>query len=246
MNIPDNRRALLTGALFLLVGLFFGCGPFYRTVVMMTPVNTGDYTVDPDLGVCETEKAGVKVTLSFEKRKELETAAQYFDWNPYLSEQKVFYSVFKLKIENTRQEKILADMSKAVLLDGLAGQENALTLDYFKSVYPVSTKIQQQRGIRRNEYPEIIVYTEDYYRYLAVERTIFKNQEIHPGVKMEGYVVFNQVRQEAGNITVVLPGIKLLNAKNTELDNTGDLRFKFTHSVSVKEINANNKAMDNK
>ena len=243
MRIFGSKRALLTGALFLFAVLLFGCGPFYRTIVTMSPVNNGDYMVDSGAGICNVEKAGVKVTLFFEKRKELETVAQYVDWNPYLNEQKIFYTVFKVIIENTRQEKILADMARAVLLDGLSGQENALTLDYFKNVYPVSTKLQQQRGLRGMEYSGVVVYTDDYYRYNTIEHTIFKNGEIHPGVKMEGYLVFNTVRQEAGNITVVLPGIKLLDAKNTELENTGDMRFKFTHSVSVKEIN---KATDNK
>ena len=231
MKLCAGKRALLPGALFLLL-LLAGCGPFYRTVVVLVPAGNGDYEIDSELGACKIEKAGVKVALSFPKRKDLETAAAYPEWNPYLNREKIFYTVFKLKVENARQEKISIDIAKAVLLDGLGGQENALTSEYFKNVYPASTLVQP-RGFRGFE-PEV-VYTEDHYRYNAVEKTIFKNRELYPGVKMEGYLVFNTARREAGNLTVVVPGIKLLDGKNNEAGNTGDIRFRFTQNVSVKE-----------
>ena len=240
MKASGKTGSLFSGTLFFLLFLA-GCGPFYRTVVVMAPVGTGEYEIDSGTGICKIEKAGVKFTLSFQKRKELEAISPYPAWNPYLNEQKIFYSVFKLVVENTRQDKISVDMSKAVLLDGLGNQESALMTEYFKGIYPESTKVQQQRGLRGFDYSEIVIYTEDYYRYNAAERTIFKAREVFPEVKMEGYLVFNIVRREAGSVTVVLPGVKLLGAKCEEEGKTEELRFKFVHSVSVKESTADDK-----
>jgi len=231
-------RALprLTGLVFLLAFLA-GCGPLYRTLVVIEPVKTGDYSVTLPEGLCTVEKAGVKLSLAFEPREKLEQAADFTNWNPYLNEQKYFFSVFKLTVENTGQEKIFVDTQKTVLLDGLGGQLNALGLDYFKSLYPVATVVQPRNTLRGDYfYDRTVIYTEDYYKYLIVDKTLFKNGELYPGVKREGYIVFERIRQEAGNITVNLPGITLNTNGSAEGRKMEELKFKFSHQVSVKEV----------
>ncbi|OGF44475.1 MAG: hypothetical protein A2231_10625 [Candidatus Firestonebacteria bacterium RIFOXYA2_FULL_40_8] len=221
----------------LLLAFFFsGCGPFYRTIITMEPVNTGDYSITSAEGSCSVEKAGVKITLVFENRKKLEEAAEFISWNPYLNEQKFFFTVFKFTVENTRQDKIFIDTGRTVLLDGLGGQSNALTLDYFKTLYPVTTMVQP-KNYPRNEmlYDKTVIYTEDYYRYNRVEKTLFVNGELYPGVKREGYIVFDQVKQEAGSITVNLPGITLNTNGSAAGEKLDELKFKFLHKIEVKE-----------
>ncbi|MFH1074119.1 MAG: hypothetical protein V1752_03425 [Candidatus Firestonebacteria bacterium] len=231
-------RALsrLSAVCFLFSFFFAGCGPFYRTVVTMEPVNTGDYAVASEEGYCFFEKAGVKVTLAFETRKKLEAVSEYINWNPYLNERRFFFTVFKLTVENTRQDKIFIDTGKTVLLDGLGGQSNALTIDYFKTLYPVAAMIQPKSYPRTDLiYDKTIIYTEDYYRFNRVEKTLFVNGELYPGVKREGYIVFEQIKQEAGNITVILPGLTLNTNGTSEGVKLDELKFKFLHKVSVKE-----------
>ena len=227
-------------AFLFLAGFFSGCGPFYRTIITMDPVKTGNYDVDTAPGVCSLEKAGVKIVLSFASRKELEEVSEYINWNPYVSEQKYFFSVFKLSIENTRQDKIYIDTGKTVLLDGLGGQENALTLEYFKALYPVTTMVQPKNYARNDLlYDKTVIYTEDYYKYNRVEKTLFINGELYPGVKREGYIVFERVKQEAGNITVNLPGITLNTNGTPEGTKLDELKFKFLHKVETKTITNN-------
>ncbi|OGF47968.1 MAG: hypothetical protein A2452_04750 [Candidatus Firestonebacteria bacterium RIFOXYC2_FULL_39_67] len=223
-----------------LIAFIPGCGTFYRTIITMEPVNTGDYTITSNEGICSFLKEGIKVSLVFETRKKLEEVSEYINWNPYVSEQKYFFSVFKLTVENTRQDKIFIDTGKTVLLDSLGGQSNSLSLDYFKSLYPVATMVQAKNTSRGDLfYDKTVIYTEDYYRYNRVEKTLFINGEIYPGVKREGYIVFDQVKQEAGNIIVNLPGITLNSNGSAEGLKLEEIKFKFLHKVEIKTITNN-------
>src|SRR3989339_598413 len=172
-----------------LIAFIPGCGTFYRTIITMEPVNTGDYTITSNEGICSFLKEGIKVSLVFETRKKLEEVSEYINWNPYVSEQKYFFSVFKLTVENTRQDKIFIDTGKTVLLDSLGGLSNSLSLDYFKSLYPVATMVQ--------------------------------------------------VKQEAGNIIVNLPGITLNSNGSAEGLKLEEIKFKFLHKVEIKTITNN-------
>jgi hypothetical protein len=218
--------------LILMLLIFTGCGPYYRTVISMEPVKTGAYAVNSAEMACSVEKEGVKITLVFEKRKNLEAVSQQSSWNPYLNEQKLFFYVFKFTVENDGQNKIFIDTGKTVLLDGLGGQLNALSLDYFRALYPVTTILEQNTRFRGDAYfDKTVIYTDDYYRLNEAEKTLFVNGELYPGVKREGYIVFEQVKQGAGKITVHLSGITLKEGAKPE-----EISFEYLHNVSIKEI----------
>ena len=209
-----------------------GCGAAYKIIVKMQPVSSNEeYVIDSKTGAITVNKENVRIMVAFMNREELEKVTPFISRNPYLSDNKVFFTVFDVLIENNNEDKISMDTAKCVLLDGLGSQFSPLSLEYFKDLYPATVSQTTSYSAVLNEYSQNISYTEDYYKRLVAERTLIKSGDIYQNVRQRGMIVFEQVRRESAEVSLIIPSITVYKA-GSEIKKM-DLRFKFTQEVKV-------------
>ncbi|MFH1825288.1 MAG: hypothetical protein ABH873_08730 [Candidatus Firestonebacteria bacterium] len=212
------KKMVSVPILILMIG---GCAPAYKIIVKMNPVTDSE----------ENIKDNVKITAVYQDRDNLEKIIPYINRNPYLSENKVLFTVFEIVVENNRDDKIEIDTSKCVLLDGLGNQYNAFSLTYFESLYPATTTQYYTYSPAFNEYSPNVAYTDDYYKKNMAGKTLFKNGDMFSKVVSKGFLVFESVGRESSNITLIIPCVKIFK-DNQEIEKI-DFKFKFSQEVYV-------------
>jgi hypothetical protein len=193
---------------------------------------TGGQTASKD-GTIEIENNGVRVSLVYVERDMLAKAAPFLSRNPFMNENKVFFTVFEMTIENLRNEKISIDVSKIKMTDGLGNQYDTLMHEYFKGVYPDSVSQSYSYSPVFNEYQPSNHYSDDYHKNHIAGKLLLKSGDIFEHIKQKGYIVFDLARRETKQITVIVPEI-IYFKDNKEIDRAG-LRFKFSQEISVKK-----------
>ena len=213
--------------------LLFACGPVFRTVVRMGPVACEDGSfISLDGNSITSVKDGVKISARFLDLNDLKKLGEPGERNPYAGNEKTFFTVFEVVIENGTDDKISMDPSKCAVLDGLGNQYNAFTAEYFKDLYPSTTVQYLSRLPASEQYQTSLIYTDDYYRRKTVDQTILKQQDIYAGVKQKGVLVFEQVGREVPGITLIIPGVSIWK-NGVELKRL-DFRFKFIQEVKIE------------
>jgi len=213
--------------------LIIGCAPTYKVVVKMIPIiHNEENVISTKENTISISKDDVKVTVVYQDRDSLEKITPFINRNPYLTENKILFTVFEVTIENNRDDKIEIDTSKCVLLDGLGNQYNALSLAYFESLYPATTTQYYSYSPVFNEYSPNVVYTDDYYKRNITGKTLFKGGDIFPNVISKGFLVFEPIGRESSNITLIIPYVRLFK-DNQEIKKI-DFKFKFSQETSVE------------
>lgn len=224
--------------LFFLLFVLVGCGPSIKTIIKMQPITGYDaegiadaYKLnESDLSV-SLEKENVKITVAFQNRDKLEGLSKTLSTNPFVNENKMFFTVFLITIENNRKDKIYFDPLKCVILDGLGNQFNGLSSETFRSLYPTTSTQYYTYSYVFDEYTPNTTYTDDYYKRISAEGKLIKAGDIYSGVKKTGLLVFEKISREATNITFLIPAITLYDG-NTEISKI-DFKFQFLQEVRM-------------
>ena len=218
--------------LLILLILISGCGPSIKTIIKMQPILGYDaYKLDESDSSVSLTKDDVKVTVAFQDRNKLEGMSKSISTNPFLSENKIFFTIFSLTIENNRKDKISFDPVKCVILDGLSGQFNGLTVETLRSLYPSTYTQYYTYSYVFDEYSPNLAYTDDYYKRRVAEEKMIKGGEVYPGVKRNGLLVFDRISREATNITLLIPAVTLY--KGNEETAKIDFKFQFLQEVRI-------------
>ena len=212
--------------------ILLGCGPSIRTVVKMQPIAEYDdyYVSEKDQSITLT-KEDIKMTIVYQDADKLETHSKSISTNPYMTENKVLFSVFLLTIDNKRDDKITWEPGKCVILDGIGNQFNAFTVDSFKNMYPSTSAQYYTYSPIFDQYTPQTAYTEDYYKRKTAEETMIKGADVYSGVKSKGLLVFEKVSREASEITLIIPAVTMY--KDNQPIKKIDFKFKFSQEVKL-------------
>ncbi|MEK6647464.1 MAG: hypothetical protein AABY84_12410 [Candidatus Firestonebacteria bacterium] len=210
----------------------FACGPSIKTIVKMRPIaEYDDYSVSEKDQAITLTKEDIKMTLIYQDADKLESYSKSISINPYMTENKVLFTVFLLTIENKRDDRIIWEPGKCVILDGIGNQFNGFTIDSFKNMYPSTSAQYYTYSPIFDEYTPRTAYTEEYYKRKTAEETMIKGGDVYSAVKSKGLLVFEKVSREASQISLIIPAVVLY--KDNQIVNKIDFKFKFSQEVRL-------------
>lgn len=222
--------------IIILLCFIAGCGPLIVNIVKMRPIKiNSEYDINNVDDTVTFGQKDVQVSLTYQNIKRLKGYGENPSINPFCTENKELYTVYSIIIKNNRKEKIYFDPYKCVILDGMGNQLNSLSLDYIEKMYPnTSTAPTYSYSYFYNEYVPTYSNAADYYKRRIAVKNMIKPGDIYPGVKSEGLLVFEKVKQEAveSPLILVIPDIVLYdNDKETE-----KINFKFSFLQEIRVI----------
>jgi len=230
--MPTQKRIYHIFVLFWLA-VVLGCAPTVQTFVHMDPVVGYDnYQADRPNEALTLTKNDIKITVGYLNRNKVEGLTSNTESNPFLSENKTFFTIFQVKIENNRTSKIFFKPEECVVLDGLGNQLNARTAETFRNLYPATTRQYYTYSYVFDEYQTNTGYTDDYYKRRIAEEQIIKGGMVYPNVKQEGLLVFDHLSSQASKITLIIPGVVLYD-DNNEVTKKVDFSYVFIQEVRL-------------
>ena len=202
-----------------------GCGDKIQIIRVMEPIDD-DNTIKKAKNLIIKNKKNIKIELRYLNKNELIEMAREYD--PYIEEGPLL-TAFAYKISNLNTTTIEFYPERSVLLDGLGNQYSALTYETFKTLYPSDIYGQKSYSFMfEKPFPRYLKRTSE----KKVPKSLFKGGKIYPGVRVEGFIIFERISEGAKEVTVILPDIKICRDENcNNVKENISIRFKFRQKI---------------
>jgi hypothetical protein len=224
----------------------------------VNPVAVGEeQEIDKEASSVTAEEAGVSVTVSAMDAADLLEVASDARINPYIyttdwGVASPLYTVFDVVIKNSRESRVLADLSGAVLMDEQGEQYDAIPYEVFRERYRAYPRVEREtayypyphtyhrspyyrRRWRRpwyyhydrywdygSYYVRRIYYDTAYLRRAVAKGTLLRPVKLYPGGKRKGFLVFPALSPGAGELKLIVPGITIYRG-----DKERNIEFQF-------------------